>query len=221
MTMIASHPSDASSVLIKIEEDAKLHTFEFPKEKLCSISIFFRVAFQGNFLEAVTGIMHMSDISVECFSAFARWTATGDLGPQTLEELVDLYILGDMLDVPTLRGAITERLTSDCFKPHFQVPDPLFITFIMESIPKALPLHDLLATAVARLLYHKPEGLDLLPYGFAVRVVKQLDKPYGLCDKCYDLCDTDDQIQDYCDHFFDSPTDFDPRRYIEVTDSQS
>lgn len=218
--MIASQPSDSSSVRIEIEEDGKLHTFELPKEKLCSMSIFFRVAFQGNFLEAVTGIMHISDISADLFGAFANWIESDQLGPYTLEELLDLYILADMFDVPTLRRAITDRLTSYCFAFGFQVPDRSLIDLVMENIPKSSPLHDLLAIAVARLLWHKPEGLDPLPYGFAVRVKKQLDKPYGLCDKCYDLCDTSDQIQDNCDHFFEEPSDFDPRRYIETTGIQ-
>ncbi|KAG9511698.1 hypothetical protein KCV07_g9985, partial [Aureobasidium melanogenum] len=51
---------------------------------------------------------------------------------------------------------------------------------MMQNIPKLLPVHALLAKAIASVLYHEPDGLEYLPYGFAIRVKDILDKPYGL-----------------------------------------
>ncbi|KAG9843313.1 hypothetical protein KCU98_g7862, partial [Aureobasidium melanogenum] len=162
--------------------------------------------------------MHISDISAEHFGIFANWVATGQLEAQSLDLMLELYIMADMLDVPAFRAAITDNLTSDCFKPDFDVPDVSLITYMMQNIPKLLPVHALLANAVASVLYHEPEGLEYLPYGFAIRVKDILDKPYGLCDKCYfNDNDLDNQtITDQCEHFFDQPSDHDPRRYHEV-----
>ena len=186
------------------------------------MSRFFEKAFQGNFLEAVTRVLHFTDISAEQFAIFADWFGTGQLDAYSLEEMLCLYILADRLDVPTFRRAITDKLVTDCcFNSGFDVPETHLITFMMEHVPKSLPLHALLATAVARVLYHKPEELETLPYGFAVRVIHNIDKPYGLCDEClkhdhYYNEDSEAQpINDHCEHFFDQPTDFDPERYRE------
>ncbi|KAG9511699.1 hypothetical protein KCV07_g9986, partial [Aureobasidium melanogenum] len=67
------------TVLIEIQEGITIHTFRFHKELLCSLSPFFQKAFQGSFLEARTGIMHISDMSAEHFGIFADWVATGQL----------------------------------------------------------------------------------------------------------------------------------------------
>ncbi|KAG9525854.1 hypothetical protein KCU93_g5794, partial [Aureobasidium melanogenum] len=209
----------SSHVLIKVQEDTKIYTFEFPQQELCLISRFFKKAFQGNFLEAATGVLHFTDISAEHFDIFADWFITGQLDRHSLEDMLCLYVLADRLDVPSFRGAITDKLTSDCcFKSGFDVPDTHLITFMMENVPKYLPIHTLLATAVAQVLYHNPEGLDPLPYGFAVRVKHNIDKPYGLCDDCYhhQLSTDDHIIADHCEHFFDEPADHDPERYREA-----
>ncbi|KAG9591150.1 hypothetical protein KCU77_g8634, partial [Aureobasidium melanogenum] len=182
------------------------------------MSRFFGKAFQGNFLEAGTGVLDFTDISAEQFAIFADWFVTRQLDTHSLEDMLYLYVLADRLDVPTFRGAITDKLTSDyCLKSGFDVPDTHLITFMMENVPKYLPIHKLLATAVAQVLYHNPEALDPLPYGFAIRVKHNLDKPYGLCDDCYHYQLTDDHIiADHCEHFFDEPADHDLERYREA-----
>ncbi|KAH0366309.1 hypothetical protein KCU65_g5518, partial [Aureobasidium melanogenum] len=216
---MASQRGSTSRVLIKVQEDTKISTFEFSQQELCSMSRFFEKAFQGSFLEAVTGVVHFTDISAEQFAIFADWCVTRQLEAHSLEDMLYLYVLADRLDVPTFRGAITDKLTSDCcFNFDFDVPDVHLIIFMMENVPKSLPIHALLATAVAQVLYHDPEGLEILPYGFAVRVKNHLDKPYGLCNDCYyQHQSTDDHIiADHCEHFFDEPADHDPERYREA-----
>jgi len=74
--------------------------------------------------------------------------------------------------------------------------------------------HSLLATAVARVLWHEAERLEGAPYGFGVRVKGNLDKSYDLCDEC---CNEDGDPHDYCSHFWDQLSDYDPRRYHETT----
>lgn len=53
--IITSQLRDSSRVLVKIEEDGKTHTFELSKEQVRSTSLFFKTAFKGGFLEAMTG----------------------------------------------------------------------------------------------------------------------------------------------------------------------
>ncbi|CAD0089132.1 unnamed protein product [Aureobasidium mustum] len=218
--MASQHREDY--VLIEIHEDTKLYTFQFLKDVICSVSPFFQKAFQGYFLESRTKVIDISDVAVENFRIFAKWVTTGQLEQQPLDIMLELYVMADRLDIPTFRGAIIDNLTSyHCFKFDFEVPDTLLIVFMMENIPKSLPIHALLATAVARVLYHKPEGLEYLPYGFAVRVQNYLDKPYGICDACLDHDQDHDHdgethnIADNCEHFFNQPSDFDPHRYQE------
>ncbi|KAG9592019.1 hypothetical protein KCU77_g8590, partial [Aureobasidium melanogenum] len=96
------------------------------------MSRFFEKAFQGNFLEAATGVLHFTNISAEQFAIFADWFVTRQLDTHSLEDMLYLYVLADRLDVPTFRGAITDKLTSDCcFKSGFDVPDTHLITFMM------------------------------------------------------------------------------------------
>jgi len=217
MKIITSQFCDPSSVLVRIEEDGTIYIFELPREILCSLSPFFKVAFEGRFLEAQTGMMHMEDVSVELFWKFARWITTDQLEHHTLEDLVDLYVFADEFDIRSLREAITDQLTNECFKLDFDIPDWKLIWFVMENIPMCYPIHSLLATAVARALWHDAERLEGLPYGFGVRVKSSLDRPYGLCDECFKQ-DGKHDTSEWCDHFHYQPSDFDPRRYHEVRD---
>lgn len=123
-------------------------------------------------------------------------------------------ILMDMFDIPALCAAIIDKLAVECFRLDFEVPCPSLIIFMMENIPRFYPIHTLMAIAVARVLWHNSEPLETLPYGFGVRVQKNLDKPYGLCDTCYEQS-KDGKIPDNCSHFCNQPTDFDPSRYQE------
>lgn len=159
--------------------------------------------------------MHMEDVPVELFGEFAGWLATGQLTNHALEDLVDLYVFADKFVIQGLRKTITDQLTIECFKPGFEIPDWRLIRFVMENIPKFYPIHSLLATAVARVLWHEAERLEGLPYGFGVRVKRYFDKPYGICDECYKQCEDHDTAET-CEHFFDEPSDFDPRRYHET-----
>jgi hypothetical protein len=213
-TVASSQYGDPLTVLIAIQEETNVHVFELPREKVSSVSRFFEKAFQGNFLEAATGTMSMIDISAKLFSIFAHWVTTDRLGAYSLKQLLELYVLADRIDVPALRASIIDQLVTTCFKPKFDVPENDLLTFMMVNVPKSLPIHNLLAIAVAKVLYHKPEGLDDLPYWFGVRVQKRIDKPYGLCDQCY-AQDDNHTSADHCEHFFDEPTDHAPERYRE------
>jgi hypothetical protein len=143
------------------------------------------------------------------------WLITGHLEARPMEDLMNLYVLADMFDVPDLRAAVVDDLTLECFKPAFEVPDNVLIIFMTENIPRSLPIHALFAIAVARKLYHQPDGLEYLPYGFGVHVKRAIDKPYGMCDECYARDGTANDT-DHCEHSDDQPTDFDPRRYSET-----
>jgi hypothetical protein len=145
----------------------------------------------------------------------AGWVMTDHLGAYSFEQLLELYILADRMDVPALRATIMDQLVTVCFKSSFKLPKDDLIRSTMENVPKALPIHTLLTVAVARVLYHEPEGLESVPYGFGVRVKSNLDKVYGICDDCYDYNNiSDDPGQ--CEHFFDQPSDFDPQRSRET-----
>jgi len=214
MKLFTSQLCDPSSVLVKIEEAGMTYIFELPREELCRMSPFFNRGFQGSFVEATTGIMHIEEVPAELFRAFARWVTTDELKTCILEDLLELYVFADMFDIPALRAAIIDKLTVECFRLDFEVPDPSLIIFMMENIPRFYPIHTLMAIAVARVLWHNSEPLEALPYGFGVRVQKTLDKPYGLCDTCYEQSE-DGNIPDNCSHFCNQPTDFDPGRYQE------
>jgi hypothetical protein len=76
-------------------------------------------------------------------------------------------------------------------------PKNNLLTFMMASVPKSMPLHNLLAVAVAKVLYHQSGGLDGHPYGFGVRVQRNIDKPYGLCEECYAHHDNNNSAEHY------------------------
>jgi hypothetical protein len=89
---------------------------------------------------------------------------------------------------------------------------------MMANVSESMPLHDQLAIAVAKVLYHEPEGLDDLPFGFGVRVQRKVVKPYGLCDQCY-AHDDNYNSTEHCEHFLQEPSDYDSRRYHEATNA--
>jgi hypothetical protein len=208
-------------VVVRIEQPLQTTRFVFSQERLAAKSRFFNKAFGGSFLEATTRSITFDDILIEDFSKFSHWVLTERLLSCPLDTMIRLYVLADRLDVPALRAAITDQLTTTCFKLDFKVPELELIRFMMENISKFMPIHTLLAIAVARVLYHDPEGLlDSLPYGFGVRVRSNLDKPCGICNKCYHDNNNPDDT-DQCEHFLDEPTDFDPKKYHETANGNT
>jgi hypothetical protein len=102
ITIASSQYGDLSTVLVQTQEETKVHVFELPREKVSSVSRFFKKAFQGNFLGATTGTMSIIDVSAEVFDMFADWVMTDRLGAYSLEQLLALYVLADRIDLPKL-----------------------------------------------------------------------------------------------------------------------
>jgi len=121
---------------------------------LCSSSRFFQKAFDGGPLEATTSEVFINDISVEHFGLFADWIMKGCIAiDHTLGDLIQLYIMADQFDVKELRTRITDELAYMCYEIDFSLPERGVITLIVDNIPESMPLHRLLAKAVARLLF--------------------------------------------------------------------
>jgi hypothetical protein len=205
----------AFRVKVRIEEHSQTQTFIFARGRLCAKARYFAKAFDGHFIEARTGIVVLDDISVEDFRHFGDWISTGRLSILPLDRMVRLYALGDRFDAQDLRIAITDRLALECFRFGAPLPSSSVLQYVAENIPESLPLYHLLANAVARICYHNSSLLESLPTWFVSMVNIVLEKPYGLCDICCDRRAFDDN----CTHFFDQPSDHDPRRYREVTDT--
>lgn len=70
-----------------------------------------------------------------------------------LGDLIQLYIMADQFDVKELRTRITDELAYVCYEIDFGLPERGVITLIVDNIPESMPLHRLLAKAVARLLF--------------------------------------------------------------------
>jgi len=68
-------------------------------------------------------------------------------------DLLQLYIMADQFDVKELRTRITDELAYVCYEIDFSLPERGVITLIVDNIPESMPLHRLLAKAVARLLF--------------------------------------------------------------------
>ncbi|KEQ88037.1 hypothetical protein M438DRAFT_352768 [Aureobasidium pullulans EXF-150] len=68
-------------------------------------------------------------------------------------KLRQLYIMADQFDVKELRTRITDELAYVCYEIDFSLPERGVITLIVDNIPESMPLHRLLAKAVARLLF--------------------------------------------------------------------
>ncbi|THY15222.1 hypothetical protein D6D01_07958 [Aureobasidium pullulans] len=125
-------------------EQSKACTFRFSRARLCSSSRFFQKAFDGRFLEATTGEVFINDIS---------WMMKGCIAiNHTLGELIQLYIMADQFDVKELRTRITDELAYVCYEIDLSVPEIEVITLVVDNILESMPLYQLLAKAVARLL---------------------------------------------------------------------
>ncbi|THV91566.1 hypothetical protein D6D25_09582 [Aureobasidium pullulans] len=149
---MSSH--DFVRVLIREGEQSEACTSRFSRARLCSSSRFFQKAFDGRFLEATTGEVFINDISVEHFGLFAGWIMKGCIAiNHTLGDLLKLYIMADQFDVKELRTRITDELAYVCYEIDFSLPERGVITLIVDNIPESMPLHRLLAKAVARLLF--------------------------------------------------------------------
>jgi len=61
--------------------------------------------------------------------------------------------MADQFDVKELRTRITDELAYVCYEIDFSLPERGVITLIVDNIPESMPLHRLLAKAVARLLF--------------------------------------------------------------------
>ncbi|KAG2162721.1 hypothetical protein JADG_002460 [Aureobasidium aubasidani] len=148
-----SDHSDFVNVLICEEEQSEACTSRFSRARLCSSSRFFQKAFDGGSLEATTSEVFINDISVEHLGLFADWIMKGCIAiNHTLGDLIQLYIMADQFDVKELRTRITDELAYVCYEIDFSLPERGVITLIVDNIPESMPLHRLLAKAVARLL---------------------------------------------------------------------
>jgi hypothetical protein len=185
----------------------------FSQERLGKKSRFFSRAFGGAFSEATSRNVILNDVRLEDFSNFTYWIMHDRIPSLTLDATIRLYVLADRFDSYTLRTSIITSLLSERFKFNAVFPTPSTLSYMMENVPASLPLHRLLVNSVTRPIYRDPSLLEGLPMEFVTAVEDVLEKPYGLCDTCYDRLS--EQNLDHCDHFFEQATDFDPVRYLE------
>jgi hypothetical protein len=200
-------------VKVRVEDSSATQLFVFPKERLSSKARYFSRAFEGSFIEAQTRTIVFDDISIEDFGDFSNWILTGQLLRLPLDSMVHLYVLADRFDAKELRTAITDDLASECFKWNFAMPSSSTITYLDDNVLKSHPLQSLLANTVAKLVYRRPVEL---PCPFNDTVSEVLEKPYGICHKCYLKSISQDQVSpSECEHFFEEPADYKPERYRE------
>jgi hypothetical protein len=203
-------------VKVRVEEaTSATQLFIFSKERLSSKARYLARAFGGSFIEARTRTIVFDDISIEDFRNFSNSILTGHLLRLPLDSMIHLYVLADRFDAQELRTAITDDLVSECFKWNFAMPSSSTITYLDDNVPKSHPLQSLLANAVAKLVYHRPVDL---PCPFNNTVSEVLEKPYGICHKCYLKSISQDQVSlSECEHFFEEPADYKPERYREAS----
>ncbi|THW07216.1 hypothetical protein D6D24_09679 [Aureobasidium pullulans] len=200
ITSLSSQQVQLFSVVIRVHEVTST-TFIVSRQRLCRVSKFFDKAFSGSFLESHTGTLDLYEVT------------TGQLPGLSLQHMVQLYILGDKYDTPELRQHITDSLTNYCFGPKFVVPTSETIDLLLRNIPWSPPLKSLLANAVVRFAYFNPVSLSRSE--FSEMVDELLEKPYGVCDSCYNQKLFDHTQGDHCEHFDSEPADWKPERYHE------
>ncbi|CAD0023680.1 unnamed protein product, partial [Aureobasidium pullulans] len=198
LTMV-SQQAQLFSVVVRVHEVTST-TFIVSRQRLCRVSKFFDKAFSGSFLESHTGTLDLYEVPTYYFGLFLEWVTTGQLPALSLQHMVQLYILGDKYDTPELRQHITDSLTNYCFGPKFKHP-------LVTS------LKSLLANAVVRVAYFNPVSLSRSE--FSEMVDELLEKPYGVCDSCYNQKLFDHTQGDHCEHFDSEPADWKPERYHE------
>lgn len=201
-----------SRVRVRVEEPSETQTFLFARSRLCSKAQYFERAFGGNFIEAQTRMVVLTDVSIEDFRHFSNFILTGRVPLLLLESMIRLYVLADRFDSQNLRHAITTKLAPACFWPSFTVPSTSLLAFLDDNTAQSSPLRALLANAMAKRAYFHDINL---PSPFKEIVEKILSKPYGLCERCYDHSLINGTSTSECEHFFEEPADHDPERYRE------
>ncbi|TIA16010.1 hypothetical protein D6C81_06124 [Aureobasidium pullulans] len=212
ITSLSSQQVQLFSVVVRVHGVTST-TFIVSRQRLCRVSKFFNKAFSGSFLESHTGTLDLYEVSTYYFGLFLEWVTTGQLPVLSLQHMVQLYVLGDKYDTPELRQHITDSLTNYCFGPKFVVPTSETIDLLLRNIPWSPPLKSLLANAVVRVAYFNPVSLSRSE--FSEMVDELLEKPYGVCDSCYNQKLFDHTQGDHCEHYDSEPADWKPERYHE------
>src|SRR5436853_4538728 len=108
-----THPSTLSGGIASINVGPDEVPFDAHIELLCSSSPFFEHALNGRFIEAETKTVPLSDDDPDAFAEFLSWLYRDKIfetnkSPGWLE-LSKLWILADMLGVPTLQNEVMAR----------------------------------------------------------------------------------------------------------------
>ena len=97
--------------------------FGVHKGLICHHSAYFKGALQGEFKEAIDGVVVLADDKPEIFSYFYSWLYTGEikrtggtLRYSLFEDLLDLYIFAQKRIIPDLQNGAIDRLVP--LRPH-------------------------------------------------------------------------------------------------------
>lgn len=100
---------------VKVGPDKKAFTIH--KSVLCNAASYFKVALEGNFIEAQNQILELPEDDPAVFERFQLWLYTDRVLEKTetikdipYSELVDLYLFSDIRSIATLQNAIIDHI---------------------------------------------------------------------------------------------------------------
>jgi hypothetical protein len=85
------------------------------KTRLCSVSDFFKKAFDGDFKEAHDKQMELDDVEIHVFEGFVEWLYNGDItlsseDEKSLDLLVDIYLFADRILCTGLKNSVMDHI---------------------------------------------------------------------------------------------------------------
>jgi len=145
LTSSSVEPDYDDTILILVGEEEKRFTVH--KDVICVKSKFFRVACSNRWQEGQKKVMRLPQIrSIQAFQKSMNWTYTMKLNPglpsdvtTCYEYLIELYILGDILDDMKLRNR-TLHLLNELLWKNTALLCPELCQLVWEHTPSTSPL---------------------------------------------------------------------------------
>lgn len=129
--------------------------FTVHKHLICAKSKFFEAACSKLWAEGTEKIVRLPEVKVDAFQAYLVWVYTGRVAVNKgaprhqLRAIIELYLLGDVLDDVLLRNAAMRSLVINI--PVWNVvPSVSLVTHIWASTPTKSPLRQLIIDIVVK-----------------------------------------------------------------------
>ena len=118
------HPTDTAMVELLV--GPRKHSFQLPEAVLCTVSPFFKAAFQSGFKETTEKVMFLPEDLPEAFSAFACWINGEEIGSDDSHNGVNPHTPSELLDSILNLLSISEKylvkdLEDQCFEGMSQI----------------------------------------------------------------------------------------------------